>query len=286
VERTVCRSRLPGVLALMLGVALAAIAAPPAGAEEAVTARFRTFDRASRLRVDHGPFDRLLADYVVERSDGSTLVDYAGFKGEGRARLAAYVAALSKVDTDALGRAEQFAFWVNLYNAATLAVVLDHFPVASIRDIDISPGFADGPWGRKVVSVAGVELSLDDIEHRILRPIWRDARIHYAVNCASIGCPNLRRRAFRGAGLDDALDQAARDYVNSPRGVVVEKGAVAASALYRWYARDFGASAKAVLDHIRRYAGPALRARLEGKSYVSGYAYDWRLNGVEAERAE
>ena len=90
---------------------------------------------------------------------------------------------------------EQRAFWINLYHALTVRVILSHYPVSGIREIDISPGlFARGPWDRKLIPVEGVELTLNDIEHRILRPIWRDPRVHYALNCASLGCPDLRRR--------------------------------------------------------------------------------------------
>ena len=103
-------------------------------------------------------------------------------------------------------RDEQLAYWINLYNALTVKVILDHYPVKSILDIDISPGwFSIGPWGKKLVAVEGVEISLDDIEHRILRPIWRDPRIHYALNCAAVGCPNLLREAFTGATAEVLL---------------------------------------------------------------------------------
>ncbi len=97
---------------------------------------------------------------------------------------------LAATSADRLRRAEQFPFWINLYNALTVKVVLDHYPVEIIRDIDISPGlFADGPWGKKLVTVEGEALSLDDIEHRILRPIWKDPRLHYVLNCAALGVP-------------------------------------------------------------------------------------------------
>ena len=122
-----------------------------------------------------------------------------------------------------LNQSEQFAYWVNLYNAKTVDLVVAHYPVRSIRDIGISGLLATGPWGKKVVRVEGVDLSLDDVEHKILRPLWRDPRIHYAVNCASAGrCPNLARSAYTGASLEAMLKVAARDYVNSPRGASIQ----------------------------------------------------------------
>jgi len=158
-------------------------------------------------------------------------------------------------------------------------VVLDHYPVASIMDIKISPGlFAPGPWGRKLLRIEGEEVSLDDIEHRILRPIWRDARLHYAVNCASVGCPNLQRDAFTAANTETLLDRGAREYVNSGRGVVGAGTNLYASSIYKWFREDFDDSETGVLAHLRRYAAPDLARALEGRRDISAYQYDWKLN--------
>jgi hypothetical protein len=173
----------------------------------------------------------------------------------------------------------QAAFWVNLYNALTVRTVLQHYPVAGIREIDISPGlFADGPWGAELVEVEGVPLSLDDIEHRILRPIWRDPRIHYAVNCAALGCPNLQREPFAAARLDAQLDAAARAFVGHPRGVAIEDDELIVSSIYRWFSEDFGADDAAVIAHLRTYAPPDLARDLAGFTRIEDYAYDWNLN--------
>jgi hypothetical protein len=180
---------------------------------------------------------------------------------------------------DRLARAEQMAFWINLYNALTVAVVLDHYPVATIRDINISPGLiARGPWGAKLATVAGERLSLDDIEHRILRPIWRDSRIHYAVNCAAIGCPDLQARAWTAEGLDASLDAAARSFVNDPRGVRIDNGRLVVSKVYDWFHADFGGTDAAVIAHPVRYAEPALAEALRGRSRLDAAEYDWALN--------
>lgn len=246
---------------------------------EELAARFARHAERSAGVVDHAAWDRLLARYVQAGEDGLNRVDYRRFKAEAHGTLQVYLQQLQTAQVSRLDRAEQFAFWVNLYNAKTIEIVLAHYPVASIRDIAISPGlFAVGPWKKKVVTVEGVELSLDDIEHEILRPIWRDPRIHYVVNCASIGCPNLARDAFTGARLEQQLERAARDYVNHPRGVSLQGDIVTASKIYSWYARDFGNDDVSILDHLRRYAAPDLRRRLERVTRIQGYAYDWRLN--------
>jgi hypothetical protein len=131
-----------------------------------------------------------------------------------------------------------------------------------------------------VVSVNGIGLSLDDIEHAILRPVFKDDRVHYAVNCASIGCPNLGTEAFTGASLEAQLEAAARAYVNHPRGVAVEGRRVRASSIYDWFEEDFGGSAAGVLAHLRRFAAPELAGRLASVSAIDAYAYDWSLNGT------
>jgi hypothetical protein len=129
--------------------------------------------------------------------------------------------------------------------------------------------------------VEGRRLTLDQIEHAILRREFDEPRIHYAINCASIGCPNLKASAWRADTLNADLDAAARAYINHSRGVsVAANGRVSASSIYQWFSADFGGSDARVLAHIRHYAAPALRARLEGADDISRYAYDWSLNGV------
>jgi len=241
--------------------------------------RWEAHDPASRITVDHAVWDRLLRTHVRAHADGVSRFDYAGLQATDRAALDGYVAALSATPVSTLNRNEQFAYWINFYNALTIQVVVGHYPVDSIRDIDISPGlFASGPWGKKLVAVEGETLSLDDIEHRILRPIWRDPRIHYGVNCASIGCPNLIATAYTAENMDSLLTENARAYVNHPRGAVVEDGALTVSKIYSWFDEDFGGNEAGVIAHLRDYAGPELLARLRDIDDVADYEYDWALN--------
>lgn len=227
---------------------------------------------------DHSPWTKLLSAYLRPRRDGVMGVAYARWKAEAREPLAAYLAMLAQVRVTALARRDQFAFWANLYNARTIALVLERYPVASIRDINLGGSlFGSGPWRAKLLSVEGVALSLDDVEHEILRKIWRDPRVHYAVNCASIGCPDLPRMAFTGATLEAMLERGAGAYVNHPRGVSVADGNITASRIYSWFAADFGNEA-ALLAHWRRYATGAQAKALDGPVRIGGYAYDWALN--------
>ena len=268
--------RRPLLMACLLAPGAAA-AQPRAIAWE----RWRAHAPGSRHRLDHAAFDGVLARHRRMGADGVARFDYAAARGA-RAPLDAYLAMLQAQDIAALDRPEQFAFWANLYNALTLAVVLDHWPVASIRDIAISPGlFARGPWGARLARLAGEALTLDDIEHRILRPLWRDARVHYAVNCASIGCPNLPARAFRGDGLDGMLDAAARDFVNHPRGAGFDAGGrLVVSSLYRWFREDFGGDDAGVLAHLVRYATPDHARRIAARGRLDDHAYDWAINAA------
>lgn len=229
--------------------------------------------------IDHSAFDVLLRKYARMSQDRIVRVDYGGWShaSNDRAALRRYIAALSASHPDTLSRDEQFAFWSNLYNAATLNLILQVYPVRSIRDIRPS-SLAFGPWKQKVVEVAGVELSLDAIEHDILRKGWRDPRVHYAINCASISCPNLPLRAWRAEGLWPALDAAGRAYVNSSRGVRFDGKALVVSSIYKWYADDFGGTDARVIAHLANLAAEPLRTRLHASRRIARDSYDWSLN--------
>ncbi len=267
------------------GIVLLAVSAVMLSGEASADAAQDLFAGAatgSSEAVDHSAWDRLLKAYVKPGADGMNRVDYAAFKSGGQADLKLYIGRLETINPRALNRAEQFALLANLYNAKTIDIVLDHYPVKSIKDITLGGGlfaaFAGGPWKAKVTRLGGVELSLDDIEHGILRPIFKDPRVHYAVNCASIGCPNIGTEAFTGAKLNQQLEAAARAYVNHPRGVKIEGTSAAVSSIYNWFKADFAGDDRAVLAHLLKYASPTLTEKLRSVSSISYQAYDWGLN--------
>jgi hypothetical protein len=267
------------VLAIAVAAVLSLLATPAAatGVE-----KFARHTAGSTAVIDHRLWDRLLKKYVKPDRTGLNRVEYAHWKKEGRNDLKAYLAALQAVDPTTLDRPEQFAYWANLYNARTIDIVLDKYPVKSIKDISLGGTLkalvSGGPWQAKVVKVAGVEMSLDDIEHNVLRPVFKDPRVHYAVNCASIGCPNLMTAAFTGATLEAQLDSGARAFINSERGLKFQGGKVWASSIFSWFQSDFGANAAAVLAHMANHAEPALKRKLIGITRIDEYGYDWRLN--------
>ncbi len=240
---------------------------------------------AASPAVDHSAWDQLLKTYVKPSADGLNRIDYAAFKRDDHAALKTYIGGLQSVNPNTLGRAEQFAFYANLYNAKTIDIVLDHYPVESIKNISLGGGlfasFSGGPWKTKVVTVNGTALSLDDIEHGILRKTFKDPRVHYAVNCASIGCPNLAAEALTGARLNAQLDAGARSYINHPRGLRFEGRNLIASSIFKWFKEDFGGTDQGVINHARKYAGADLAAKLKTTKSIGGYAYDWSLNDTK-----
>lgn len=268
--------------AVALLVVVAAWSMPAGAAPKAVLWDVWTaHDPASGIAVDHTDWDRFLGHYVRPGNDGIHRVAYGAVTPEVRAKLDGYIDMLAAIPVHSLSRAEQLPFWVNLYNALTVRVVLEHYPVGSIRDIDISPGFfADGPWGKKLVTVEGEAISLDDIEHRILRPIWRDPRIHYAVNCASVGCPNLLPHAMTIENAEAFLEAAATAFINHPRGARIEEGKLYVSSIYDWFEADFGGGDAGVIAHLRSYAKGELATALKGLNLIEDDSYDWRLNGT------
>ena len=260
---------------------LAAVAMPPASAapDPDLWDYWLPNQPGNTEEIDHRAWDTFLKQYVVQGADSIARVRYRAVAAEGRAPLDRYIDMLASRPVRQLNRAQQRAVWINLYNALTLRVVLDHYPVASIRAIRISPGlFSVGPWGKKLLPIDGETVSLDDIEHRILRPIWRDPRLHYALNCASLGCPDLLAEAFTAANTEGLLERATRGFVNHSRGVTVANDGLEVSSIYVWFASDFGPGDGAVLRHLAAYAGPVLRTAIEAKPRIVGHRYDWSLN--------
>lgn len=227
----------------------------------------------------HSEWSALLAKYIKPDATGLNRFDYGALKASpaDTAALNAYVASFADMDISEMEADAQFAAWANLYNALTVQHIIERYPVKSIRS-----GYIVGPW-KKVFAVAdGEQVSLDDIEHGILREQWDEPRVHYAVNCASYGCPNLPGKALEASTLDAQLDAGARAYINHPRGVTIRNnGTLQVSKIYKWFDEDFGGSKASVVEHILEYAEPKLAAQIRAKPKITKYEYDWSLNDVE-----
>jgi hypothetical protein len=251
------------------------IAAP----EAVLWPKWQAHNDSSTTAIDHSAWDHFLKTYAHEGKDGIVRVAYGRVDAAEHAALGADLKRLAALPIDTYNRNEQRAYWIDLYNELTVNFVLDHYPITGIKATSFLPGiFSETPWSRKLITIEGERISLDDIEHRILRPGWHDPRIHYALNCASLGCPNLQPLAFTAANTDELLDRAAREYVNSPRGARVEDGKLIVSSIYVWYKADFGGTDAAVIAHLRRYASPELAKALATVDHISDHHYDWSLN--------
>ncbi len=265
-----------------MGLTAAVILAFACGApESSEIAGWDVSDETNTEQLEHGSWQEILDRYVHVDDSGVNLFDYAAISASAAdtAKLAGYLEYLQGLDPLTYSRAEQMAYWINLYNALTVQVVLSEYPVDSIKEIHEGVIPNTGPWQDPHAEVNGRDLSLDDIEHGILRPLWRDKRIHYAVNCAAYGCPHLLATAFTAYNTEELLEQGARDYVNNPRGVdFVDEDFIVISSIYQWYTEDFGNTEESVLAHLIDYADEDLAARLRGFEGSIDYEYDWSLN--------
>jgi hypothetical protein len=236
---------------------------------------------AAQATFDHGAFDALLRAHVA---DG--LVDYDAFATA--PEFPRYLARLAAFDPATLPRAEQLAFWINAYNAYTIQLINKHGERTSIRNINKTFGVvkAYGPWKERLARVGGRAYGLDEIEQEIIRPRYREPRIHFALVCAALGCPPLRGEAYVGARLDAQLDDQGRVFLRaSPtknRVDVASRTAYLSPVLvgFRDYIDDFGGSAAAVGRYIARWfpAGPERTLLESGDFRVVETDYDWALN--------
>ncbi len=228
------------------------------------------------LVLDDSAFARLLARYRSVGRDGVARLAYGKITPADKAALKAYVQMLAATDVDRLTRPQQYAYWVNLYNAATIDLVVSNYPLTSITTLKDGL-FSFGPWDRKLLKVKSEALSLNDIEHRILRPIWKDPRVHFIVNCASIGCPDIGAAPLRANTLDAQLNSARDAYLAHRRGVQLTAGGLLVSSIFNWYSSDFG-GAKGVVAYIKAHGPVSLQTHITPATKIIGDAYDWSLN--------
>ena len=241
-------------------------------------------DKTSTLVIDHAQFQDFIDRYVYRDPSGVNMVRYSAVTQEDKDKLKAYLTYLSKLPIAKYNQNEQLAYWTNLYNALTVQLILAYYPVKSIREINLNPNWImrfvhPGPWEAPAIVIQETKLSLNDIEHRIVRPIWKNPLIHYGFNCAAYSCPNLQLTVFMGNNVYKQLEAGARSYINNARGVKIENNALIVSSIYEWYQSDFGDTEASVLLHLEKYAAPALRKQLGYFMMINKYEYDWTLNG-------
>lgn len=221
--------------------------------------------------VDHSGYAALLKAHVKNGQ-----VDYADFKKDEK-KLDHYLALLEKVAPENLGRHEQMAFYINLYNAWTIKLILDNYPgVESIKDLGT---LFKSPWEKKFVKINGKTVTLDHIEHDILRPRFKDPRVHFAVNCASKSCPPLLNEPYTGADLNHQLDAMAKRFINDPQSNYIQGDILYASRIFKWFSVDFGND---ILGYFRSHARGVLAQKMDDAQNhlkIKYLDYDWSLNG-------
>ncbi|MGL5741802.1 MAG: DUF547 domain-containing protein [Legionella sp.] len=233
----------------------------------------------SKEVINHHDWQNFLNRRVITHDENINLVDYAHITQTDLHLLKYYLKSMSEINIDNYNRTEQLAYWINVYNALTVQSVANYYPISTVQEINISPGlFSVGPWGANLITVNGTALTLDDINNRIIRAIWNDPRTHYALNNATIGAPNLNKKVYTGATLEDQLNQAATTYINSLRGVNVIEGKLIISKLYDWYEEDFGGSKHAVIFHLLQFAKEPLQSQLKHTNSIDNYIYNWHIN--------
>lgn len=237
------------------------------------------FDESNTASIEHSAWQNLINTYLItDHPSGIYRFDYAALKAnaEDFKALRDYLFSLTSLDPRTYSKKEQFAYWVNLYNALTVYVVTGRYPIESIKDI--KSGLIDyGPWNKELITIAGQKVTLNHIEHGILRPIWEDPRIHYAVNCASLGCPNLCPEVYTADNAERLLEKSAKEYINHARGATIEDGELKISSIYDWFNIDFGGTNEGVFEHLKKYAEPELAEQLDGFTDFDD-DYDWALN--------
>lgn len=240
--------------------------------------RWEGHDPTSTATIDHAAWGSFLDEYLIaDHPSGVNRVRYGDVSAADREALQRYLTMLQAVEVSTLNRDEQLAYWLNLYNAATVELILANYPLDSIRDL--GEGFmSTGPWDDVLLEVEGEPMTLNDVEHRVIRPIWQDPRIHYVVNCASIGCPNLYPEPITAANWERAFEESAIAYIRHPRGVRFERNRLVLSSIYDWYEVDFGDSLEGVIAHVSAYVDADLAQRLRAHDGRVSYEYDWALN--------
>jgi len=222
--------------------------------------------------VSHAIFDQLTKNHV----DSKGLVNYKGFRSDAK-ELKKYLDLLAKnPPADTWSKDEQIAYWINAYNANTIQLILNHYPVKSIKDIGskVKIPFVNTPWDIKFIKVGGETYDLNRIEHGTLRKRFDDQRIHFALVCAARSCPKLRNEAYTAAKLNAQLESQGSDFLNDPakNAVTVQKASL--SKYFDWYKGDWKENAKSVEYWVNKYA----KTKINKDTQISFLEYNWSLN--------
>lgn len=234
----------------------------------------------SAMKVNHTVWQSILNRYLIDSHvSGVNRFAYSAVSEVDFTRLSDYLDYLQALEPRQLNMAEQKAYWINLYNAQTVQLVVrraKNDKIESIREIR-SGIFKRGPWQRELFNISTKKLSLDDVEHGILRPHFNDKRIHYALNCASIGCPNLLKTAYTAENTEALLVKAEADFLSHPRAARMVQGELVLSSLFDWYSTDFANDLDGLLSYLRPFLNATTNEALSSRRDIR-FEYDWALN--------
>lgn len=217
----------------------------------------------------HQQWDRLLKKHV----NAAGLVNYKGFQRD-KGELDAYLKLLSdNAPENSWNKNDQKAFWINAYNAYTVALIIKHYPVKSIKDIAGKIYKINTPWDIKFITIGGKKYDLNNIEHGILRKNFDDPRIHFALVCASVSCPRLRDEAYTGSKVDAQLDDAGKEFINDRSKNRITPAKAELSKYFSWYKGDFTKNGSLV-NFINQYS----QTKVNPGTKVSYIEYNWNLN--------
>ena len=222
---------------------------------------------------NHTKFTEILQKYTIQKGL-QTSVDYKNLKKD-KSVLESYLKDLESVSNDEFklfSADERLSFWINVYNSYTLALIIKHYPVKSIKKI--GGIFGTSPWKRSIVHVLGKKYTLNNVEHDIIRKRFKEPRIHFAVNCASVGCPSLLREAFVASKLEEQLGLASNNFLNNKSKNYVKDKTLFVSKIFDWYGDDFNEKHGSFENYVKKHYG------ITGKVRVKFLNYDWDLNEI------
>jgi len=231
--------------------------------------------RSIRRDTDSKPVTHELWDGLVKKHVGADgFVNYKGFVRD-TSELNRYLKVLESAHPNDKNwsRNEQMAYWINAYNAYTIQLIARNYPVASIKDIKKGIAFVNSVWDVKFIKIQGFTYDLNNIEHNILRPVFKDARIHAAVNCASYSCPKLLNEAYTADKLESQLDASMRSFVNDPLRNRITAGKAEISEIFKWFKGDFERDGS-LRDFLNKYSN----MKITEKTDISHIDYNWALN--------
>jgi len=225
--------------------------------------------RAQTIPIDHKLFDEVLAKFV----DTLGRVDYAGLK-KNPSNLNRYLELLSaNPPASNWPREDQLAYWINVYNAFTLSLVVKHYPVESIKNIRPGIPFINSVWDIRFIKIGNETFDLNNIEHRILRKQFEEPRIHFAINCASFSCPRLLNEAYTGKKLESQLTKAARFFLSDTTKNIITVNYLSLSKIFDWFGGDFKKKGS-LIDFLNLYAP----LKISDKANINYLEYRWTLN--------